>query len=94
MYVCICTYKRLCDPPASMCSYCRRSFRILMADSLEKNICRMKSAVLRSMETVGLAGSVLWISDTSISSPTCTTFSGDLDLHTIHTPYKKERECK
>ena len=51
-----------------------------MADSLEKNIWMMKSAVPRSMEMKGLVGSALLISDTSISSPTCTTFNGDLNI--------------
>ncbi len=51
---------------------------MLMADSLEKNIWMMKSAVSRSMEMDGLVGSALLISDTNISSPTCTTFNGDL----------------
>ena len=64
--------------PASMCSYCSRSFRMWMADLLEKNISLMKSAVLRSMGMNGLVGSARLICDTSISSPTCTTFNGDL----------------
>ena len=61
-----------------MFSYCSRSFKMLMADSLEKNIWMMKSAVPRSMEMKRLVGSALLISATSISSPTCTTFNGDL----------------
>jgi hypothetical protein len=49
-----------------------------MADSLEKNIWNMNSTVLRSMDTVGLDGSADFICETSISSPTWTTFNGDL----------------
>ena len=76
MYVCM---------PASMCSYCSRSLSMLMADSLEKNIWMMKSAVPRSMGTNGLVGSALLISATSISRPTCTTFNGDLEQQGIVT---------
>ena len=71
-----------------MCSYCSRSFRMLMADSLEKNIWMMKSAVPRSMEMKGLVGSALLISDTSISSPTCTTFNGDLQDREVDSYYR------
>ena len=68
-----------------MCSYCSRSLSMLMADSLEKNIWMMKSAVPRSMGTNGLVGSALLISATSISRPTCTTFNGDLEQQGIVT---------
>ena len=62
-----------------MCSYCSRSFKMPIADSLDVNVCTMKSAVLRSMATWGLEGSVFRISASSISKPACTTFNGDLN---------------
>jgi hypothetical protein len=61
-----------------MCSYCSKSFRIFIADSLEVNMCTMKSAVLRVMDTYGLAGSALRTSANSRSKPAWTTFNGDL----------------
>ena len=45
----------------------------------------MKSAVLRSVDTVGLSlffFALNW--DSSISSPTCTTFNGDLQDEKYH----------
>ena len=51
---------------------------MLIADSLAKNIWKMKSAVLRSMEMNGAVGSAALTVSMSRSKPAWTTFSGDL----------------
>ena len=64
--------------PDSMCSYRSRSFRMLIADSLAKNIWKTKSAVLRSIVMKGAVGSAALMVSMSRSKPAWTMFNGDL----------------
>ena len=63
--------------PASMCSYWSRSFKIWIAVSLAVNILRTILAVSGLMNTTG-APLLVSISDSMMSSPAWTIFSGDL----------------